>query len=106
MINSSSFEISRLKAKTQDPLVVKLLNILPAECLWGGQIDAEEKYNNFKIVNTCTIDYFLVAIAFSTFLNENIIPSIIDASALVLMEKLNRIINSALTLECNRAKSI
>jgi hypothetical protein len=99
MINSSSFEISRFKAKTQDPLVVKLLKILPAECLWGGQIDAEEKYDSLKIVNTCTINYFLVAIAFSSFLNEIIITLIIDASSLVLMEKLDRIIKSALLNE-------
>ena len=57
-----------------------------------------EKYNGFKIVNTCTIDYFLVAFSFLTILNDNIIASIIDASSEVLMEKLNRIIKSVLTL--------
>ena len=65
-----------------------------------------EKYNGFIIVNTCTIVYFLVAFAFSTILNDNIIASTIDVSSAVLMKKLDRIIKSALTLKWNRAKSI
>ena len=113
MMISSSFEISLKKQSFQDPLVNKLLDILPLHSLWGGKVDTTDvnsfifdKFDGFQIVNTCTIDYFLLALAFSSFLNEEIIQLLMDSSECVLMKTFDRIIKLSLTVEWNRAKSI
>ena len=60
---------------SEETIVNKLFKILPD---WGGRIVVSssnnqfQKYNNYKIINTCTIDYFILAMSFSSVLNENI----------------------------------
>ncbi len=77
MSTSSSLETIMIKTKTQDSLITKLVDILPE---WGGNINISDvdmihlnKYNHHKIIDTCTIDYFMLAISFSCLLNDNLI---------------------------------
>ena len=89
------------------------MEILPK---WGGKIETKNDftrsniYENFSIIDTCTIDYFLLAISFSSLLNENIIP-MLDASSLIneknpLVANISKIIKLVLANEWNLAKTI
>ena len=51
----------------------KLADILPK---WGGIIESKnnlyECYKNYEVTDTCTIDYFMLAISFSVEINGRI----------------------------------
>ena len=85
MSTSSSFETEVCRSKSSDNLTNQLISILPQ---WGGKVKINEKeknllikYNNFKIVDICTIDYFLMAISFSGLINDKSTPLFIKTSA-------------------------
>jgi hypothetical protein len=114
MLKSSSFETEVIRTKPYDNLTNQLFGILPE---WGGKIKMKMneleinlfiKYNNYKIVDTCTIDYFLLAISFSVIINDKLTPLFIKTSAdnSQLILKIEQIIQFVLKNEWDSAKSI
>ena len=101
---SSSFETLSIKPKNQDPAVCKLLQILPN---WGGKIDTTNncKYENFELIDTCTIDYFLLAMSFTFELNESLAKRLANDKSNIALS-IHQIIQLILNNEWNRAKSI
>ena len=59
---SSSLETFSYEPKIYNHILNKLIEILPK---WGGNICQYDSFQNFKITDTCTMDYFLLGIAFS-----------------------------------------
>ena len=110
-------EIEEKKSKVvdtdYDETVNSLIRVLPR---WGGNIafdkndfnpvvySENQSFMNLKIINTCTIDYFMLAIAFSCDLNKNIYKIIDTANS--LSEKLKMIIDLISANEWNRAKTL
>ena len=91
---------SKIVDNDYEETVNNLIRVLPK---WGGNIAFDkndinpdlyseyQKYTNFKIINTCTIDYFMLAIAFSCELNENIytiinIPNNLTEKILIIID--------------------
>ena len=73
MSTSSSLETVVIRSRFNDTIINQIMDMLPE---WGGKIQINSfdskiftKYNNFKIVDTCTIDYFLFAMSYSVQLN-------------------------------------
>ena len=64
MSTSSSLETVVIRSRFNDTIINQIIDMLPE---WGGKIQINSfdsiftKYNNFKIVDTCTIDNFLFA---------------------------------------------
>ena len=73
MSSSSSLETVNIRPKFKDSLLSKLADILPK---WGGIIETKnnlyECYKNYEVTDTCTIDYFMLAISFSVEINSRI----------------------------------
>jgi hypothetical protein len=73
MSSSSSLETVNIRPKFKDSLLSKLADILPK---WGGIIESKnnlyECYKNYEVTDTCTIDYFMLAISFSVEINGRI----------------------------------
>ena len=73
-LSNLSIEGDCKKQKTDVGSVLNFSSILPT---WGGNIvlnsdDQLKLFNNFKIIDTCTIDYFLLAISYSSIINVQI----------------------------------
>ena len=75
---SSSSEAVSIKPKFQNSLLSKLAYMLPEWGRLGGKITTDnnryESLDNYRITDTCTIDYFILAISFSVVLNSRILP--------------------------------
>ena len=111
-LSNLSIEGDCKKQKTDVGSVLNFSSILPT---WGGNIvlnsdDQLKLFNNFKIIDTCTIDYFLLAISYSSIINVQIKNYLNNSTRLdktnSLKSKLNEIVNLILQNEWNKAKTI
>ena len=111
-LSNLSIEGDCKKQKTDVVSVLNFSSILPT---WGGNIvlnsdDQLKLFNNFKIIDTCTIDYFLLAISYSSIINVQIKNYLNNSTRLdktnSLKSKLNEIVNLILQNEWNKAKTI
>ena len=99
-MNQMEEKKSKIVDNDYEETVNNLIRVLPK---WGGNIAFDkndinpdlyseyQKYTNFNIINTCTIDYFMLAIAFSCELNENIytiinIPNNLTEKILIIID--------------------
>ena len=101
---SSSLETFSYKLKIDDHILNKLIEILPK---WGGNISEYDSFQNFKITDTCTIDYFLLGIAFSCIKMTNYSQILLTGNRNQhLCQKIEQIVNLILIKNWNKAKSI
>ncbi len=73
---------------------------------WFSEIEypnKKKKYNDFKLMNTCTIDYFLFAVWVSSKISNKIIESISVIKNQKLDAALNDIIDKIDNYKWNRA---
>ena len=111
MSTSSSLETVVIRSRFNDTIINQIIDML-AE--WGGKIQINSfdsiftKYNNFKIVDTCTIDNFLFAMSYSVQLNEKLWEYYIKKSSINqhLSSKIDQIIHLVLKKDWNSAKTI
>jgi hypothetical protein len=102
--NSLSFDkIEKIDNSNESQHLRCLVDHIPS---WGGKITTNN-YIGYKIIETCTIDYFLLFIWLSTKLSDQILKrldeSLIERS---LIEKLKQIIICVDANDWNKAKSI
>ncbi len=105
MTASSSLETFKNKAKNDDSIINLLRAILPE---WGGKISLKsfDEFYNFRITDTCTIDYFLLGIAFSCLVNKSLLQFLQNSKNKFLCKKIEEIVNFIFINNWNEAKSI
>jgi hypothetical protein len=95
--------VKKIKHQINNEFESLLLNHIPS---WGGRITHGE-HKDFKIINTCTIDYFLLGIWFASKLKSDIINQLNQMSTEYdIIKSILEVISSIELNDWNRAKSI